>query len=78
MTERNVCYEAFARFCDDLDKDNDRFKFVDEAQYWIFEQGFRAAVHEFMQIVEQGKQDHEFSAPGLQKIAEKILASTKK
>ncbi len=69
--ERNLCFEAFTNLCEKLD--NDPLLSVTEAQYWIFEQGYRAAMESLIQIAEQGKQTQPFTSPKLQLLAELIL-----
>lgn len=74
--ERNVCYESFSKLCDKLR--DDKLVSDTEAQYWLFEKGFSAALDELLKISDTGKQDRKFNSPRLQELADKILLATKK
>ena len=69
--EHNVCYEAFSKLCEKLT--GDELLSVSEAQYWLFESGYRAAMQSLLKIADEGKQAREFSSPRLQELAEIIL-----
>ena len=71
--EHNFCYEAFTQMCERIRED--QLLSISEAQYWIFEQGYRSAVEAFLQIAEQGKQSRQFTSPKLQALAELILSA---
>lgn len=69
--EHNVCYEAFSKFCEKLQRDE--YLSVAEAQYWIFESGYRAAMESLLKIADLGVQERHFTSPRLQELAELIL-----
>lgn len=69
--EHNVCYEAFSKLCDKLT--HNEYLSVSEAQYWVFESGYRAAMQSLLKIADEGVQEREFTSPRLQELAELIL-----
>ena len=73
MAERNVCKEAFDRLCADVS--NDKKSAIGEADYWLFELGFRSAIEELLHIADAGEQPREFVSPRFQMLAELILHS---
>lgn len=73
MAERNVCKEAFERLCADVN--TDKKSAIDEADYWLFELGFRSAIEELLNIADAGEQSREFVSPRFQMLAERILHS---
>lgn len=73
MTERNVCKEAFERLCADVN--SDKKSAIVEADYWLFELGFRSAIEELLQVADAGEQPREFVSPRFQMLAERILHS---
>ena len=73
MIERNVCKEAFERLCADVN--SDKKSAIGEADYWLFELGFRSAIEELLQVADAGQQPHEFVSPRFQMLAERILQS---
>ena len=74
--ERNVCYEAFTKMCDKLREDG--LLSDTEAQYWLYEKGFSAALDELLKIADTGQQARKFNSPRLQLLADKLLLATKK
>lgn len=69
--EHNVCYEAFSKLCEKLQ--GDELISVSEAQYWLFESGYRAAMESLLKVADDGKQERVFTSPRLQELAELIL-----
>lgn len=69
--EHNVCYEAFSKLCEKLS--GDEYLSVSEAQYWLFESGYRAAMQSLLKIADEGRQERTFTSPRLQELAEMIL-----
>ena len=72
ITENSAAMESFNDLCDELE--NSELVGAEECQYWVFERGYRAAVQEFLEIMETGKQHKKFASPKLQAIAEKLIA----
>lgn len=73
MTERNVCMEAFERLCADVNADKNSA--INQADYWIFELGFRSAIEELLSIADAGSQTKQFVSPRFQMLADRILES---
>lgn len=69
--EHNVCYEEFSKLCDKLTRNE--YLSVSEAQYWVFESGYRAAMQSLLKIADEGIQERNFTSPRLQELAELIL-----
>jgi len=67
---RNACAEAFEQLMSELKSTNQ----TKEAEYWLFERGYRAAVGELLSIAETGKQEKKFVSPKLQSLAERLIA----
>jgi hypothetical protein len=72
ITDNSAAMEAFNDFCDELD--NSELMGSEEAQYWVFERGYRSAVQEFLEMMETGVQRRKFASPKLQAIADKLIA----
>jgi hypothetical protein len=72
ITDNNVAMDAFVELCDELE--SSEIACAEEAQYWVFERGYRSAVQEFIEIMETGVQRKKFTSPKLQAIAEKLMA----
>ncbi|HOY70400.1 MAG TPA: hypothetical protein PL131_06435 [Methylotenera sp.] len=68
-TERNACMDSFIRFCDEIGTSS--LVGSEEAQYWVYERGYRAAMDELIQVMETGKVK-DFSSPKLQLLVEKL------
>jgi hypothetical protein len=71
ITDNNAAMEAFNELCDELE--SSEIIGTEEAQYWVFERGYRAAVQEFIEIMETGVVRKKFTSPKLQAIAEKLI-----
>ena len=72
ITDNSAAMEAFNNLCEELD--NSELMGSEEAQYWVFERGYRSAVQEFIEIMETGVQRRKFSSPKLQAIADRLMA----
>ena len=70
ITDKSAAMEAFKDLCDEI-QDSELVK-AEEAQYWVFERGYRAAVQEFINIMENGVQNKQYVSPKLQAIANKL------
>lgn len=71
MSDLNVCREAFDRLCADV---NTNLKpEISEADYWLFELGFRSAIEELLTIADSGEQSRQFVSPRFQMLADCIL-----
>lgn len=73
MAENNVCKEAFDKLCEDINADGKSE--IKEADYWLFELGFRSAIEELLTIADAGQQSRKFVSPRFQMLAERILDS---
>ncbi len=73
MAERNVCKEAFERLCAEVN--TDKKSAINEADYWLFELGFRSAIEELLSIADAGSQSRQFVSPRLQMLADRIIES---
>ena len=72
ITDNNAAMEAFNELCDQLE--SSEIIGTEEARYWVFERDYRAAVQEFIEIMEAGVVRKKFTSPKLQAIAEKLIA----
>ena len=64
MTMHNVCKEAFDKLCADVS--SDKKSAIGEADYWLFELGFRSAIEELLNVADAGEQSREFVSPRFQ------------
>jgi hypothetical protein len=71
ISENSAAMDAFKALCDELDMSN--LVGSEECQYWVFERGYRAAVEDFIKIMQTGQQVKKFGSPTLQAIAEKLM-----
>lgn len=69
-TERNACLDSFTQFCEEIGTSS--LVGSEEAQYWVYERGYRAAMEELIQVMESGEVSDKFSSPKLQKLVNKI------
>lgn len=70
-TERNACMDSFIQFCDEIGTSS--LVGSEEAQYWVYERGYRAAMEELIQVMESGMATDKFSSPKLQQLVNKIV-----
>ncbi|MGB2832598.1 MAG: hypothetical protein WBC07_06565 [Methylotenera sp.] len=70
--ERNACMESFSQFCEEIAKSD--LVSTEEAQYWTYERGYRAAIDELIKVMETGVIAHNFTSPKLQQLASKLAA----
>jgi hypothetical protein len=70
MTDKSAAMEAFKDLCEEIE--DSELVNSEEAQYWVFERGYRAAVQEFLDIMENGAQQKKFGSPKLQALADKL------
>lgn len=73
MAEHNVCKDAFDKLCADVNADSKSA--INEADYWLFELGFRSAIEELLNIADAGEQSRKFVSPRFQMLAERIMQS---
>lgn len=72
FNDNSSAMEAFKVLCDELECSD--LMNTDECQYWVFERGYRAAIQNFIDIMETGVQHKKFGSPKLQAIADKLLS----
>ncbi len=69
--DRNACLESFSQFCEEIGTSS--LVGSEEAQYWVYERGYRAAIEELIQVMESGLVAKNFSSPKLQQLANKLV-----
>jgi hypothetical protein len=70
INENSAAMDAFKKLCDEME--DSPLVSTEECQYWVFERGYRAAMQQFIDIMENGAPPKQFGSPKLQAIAEKL------
>lgn len=70
IIENSVAMEAFQKLCNEIE--DSTLAGTEECQYWVFERGYRTAIQQLIDIMENGLPQKKFGSPKLQAIAEKL------
>lgn len=49
----NACMNAFSSFCDEVERNE--LVSMDDCQYWVFEQGYKAAMEDMVKTIQAGQ-----------------------
>ena len=53
--DANSCVDSFSQFCDEAERSE--LVTAEECQYWVFEQGYKAAMEEMIKTIAAGRAD---------------------